>query len=100
MDIDVETRRAVSLSPHPLRHLPQLPPCNGSKFVCCHILTPFFLLISDDAPAHASTESDVEPIPVYLCGERWMNGHPWLHVIGKRDNKPMSYVAALHLVRN
>ena len=25
---------------------------------------------------------------------------PWLHVIGKRDDKPMSYVAALHLVRN
>jgi len=22
---------------------------------------------------------------------------PWLHVIGKRDDKPMSYVAALHL---
>ena len=25
---------------------------------------------------------------------------PWLHVIGKRDDKPMSYVAALHLVPN
>ena len=25
---------------------------------------------------------------------------PWLHVIAKHDNKPMSYVAALHLVRN
>ena len=25
---------------------------------------------------------------------------PWLHVIGKREDKPMSYVAALHLVRN
>ena len=25
---------------------------------------------------------------------------PWLHVIGKCDNKPMSYVAALHFVRN
>ena len=25
---------------------------------------------------------------------------PWLHVIGKRDDKPMSDAAALHLVRN